>query len=449
MSFPKQFAWGVASAAYQIEGGANEGGRGASIWDTFSHTPGKTFGGDNGDIAADAFHRYAEDTALMAGLGIQHYRFSTSWARLDPTGAGGFNAEGFAYYDKVVDGCIAAGITPYLTLYHWDLPQALEDKGGWQNRETAVRFGQLAAEIGAHFAGRVKHYITLNEPQCSVILGYGNGEHAPGLQLSEQAQFHCWHNMMLAHGMAATALRAADSEALVGIATTGTLCFPQTETEANINAARELTFNKHDERWGFTHQMALDPVCFGAYPDYSGTPLQPWIEAVDPADMEVIHQKPDFIGLNIYNGHEVCVDENGTPKFTKKYAGFPRTALKWPVTPEVLNWGVRFVGERYDLPIYISENGLSCNDKVFLDGKVHDPDRIDFLHRYLRELKTAAENCDVRGYFQWCWTDNFEWHNGYKERFGLVFVDYPTGERTLKDSAHWYAEVARQNGENL
>lgn len=449
MSFCKDFVWGTASAAYQIEGGWNEGGRGLSIWDTFSHTPGRTFGGDTGDVAADAYHRYEEDIGLMAQLGLSAYRFSISWARLDPLGEGDWNETGFDYYERVIDCCLAHNIVPYLTLYHWDLPQALENKGGWRNRATAQRFGQLAATVAKRFRGRVRNYFTLNEPQCSVWLGYGNGEHAPGLTLSDDQQFLCWHNLLLAHGYAARAIRKADSEALVGIASTGNLCYPASEIKDDIAIARVTSFTTRNSDWSFTHHMALDPICLGAYPDCKGTFLQPLINALDPDDLVIINQRPDFIGLNIYNGHEVYTRQDGQATFTKKHPGFPRTALKWPITPPVMHWGVRFIAERYGLPIYITENGLSCNDHIYLDGKVHDADRIDFLHRYLRELAKAADVCDVRGYFHWCWTDNFEWNNGYKERFGLVYVDYPTQTRTLKDSAHWYAQIAATNGKTL
>ncbi len=450
MSFQANFVWGVASAAYQIEGGATEDGRGASIWDTFSHTKGKTFDGNTGDVAADAYHRYQEDIDLMASCGIEHYRFSISWSRIDPRGDGIYNEKGFSYYDKVIDACLAKGIEPYVTLYHWDLPQALEDQGGWLSRDTATAFANYAHAVAAHFKSRVKTYITLNEPECSYALGYATGEHAPGKKLPPAQVFACLCNLLLAHGLAMRAVRSADPTAQVGIATTGRLCYPATENDATIAAARKASFAIENDDWMFTHHMVLDPVCFGRFPACDGTFLQALTEAVSPADLEIMHAVPDFMALNIYNGSEIALGANGEPVYVPKYDGFPRTALKWPVTPDVMHYGVRFLSERYSLPIFISENGQSCNDRVFLDGNVHDPDRIDFLHRYLLALKKAAESgADVRGYFHWCWTDNYEWNNGYKERFGLVFVDYRTQKRIPKDSAAWYAQTARTNGEML
>lgn len=450
MSFRKDFLWGAASSAYQVEGYSTADGGGLSIWDTFSHTPGKIFEDSNGDTACDSYHRWEEDIQLLQKLGVSAYRFSTSWARIDPKGDGSWNPGGLAYYDCLVDGLRSAGIIPWMTLYHWELPQALEDAGGWQNRETAATFGRFAAMMAEHFKGRVRHYITLNEPQCSVGLGYGAGVHAPGKQLSIDGQFACWKHLLMAHGLATRAIRQADSDALIGFASTGNLCYPLEETQANIAAARKAAFAVSDEHWSFTHNMALDPICKGHFPDCGQGQLARLVAAVAPEELEIIHAVPDVLTYNIYNGWGIRADEDGEPVYVRRYDGFPRTALKWPVTPEVMDWGMRYVYERYPLPCYISENGLSCNDKIYLDGQVHDPDRIDFLHRYLRSLRRAAENgVDLRGYFHWSLTDNFEWHSGYGERFGLVFVDYPTQNRIPKDSFHWYADLIASNGEKL
>ena len=440
-TFPKTFLWGAASAAYQIEGYDLEDGGGASIWRTFSHTPGKVDYGDTGDIACDAYHRYAEDIALLKELGVGAYRFSTSWARIDPNADGNWNEAGLAYYDNVVDRCLAAGITPYMTLYHWELPQTAEDRGGWQAEETAYAFSRFAGMMAAHFKGRVKHYFTLNEPQCTVALGYQQGIHAPGKKLDLAGQFACWTHQLLAHGLALRAIKAVDTDAVVGIASTGNLCYPEQETDADIRAAREATFATNPDFWIFTHQWLLDPIVFGRFPECPGTELEALARQVTPEQMAIIHAVPDILGYNIYNGHAIRAEEAGFV-YVERYAGFPRTALKWPVTPEVLDWGVRFLQERYGLPGYITENGLSCNDRIYLDGKVHDIERIDFLARYLGALARAVESgADIRGYFHWATTDNFEWHNGYGERFGLIFVDYPTGTRTPKDSFHWYRRV--------
>lgn len=439
--FPKDFLWGAASSAYQIEGFSTADGGGKSIWDTFSHTPGKVANGDNGDIACDAYHLWAEDIALMKELGVKAYRFSTSWARVDPNADGSWNMAGAAYYDKIVDACLEAGIEPYMTLYHWELPQAAEDRGGWQAEETAYAFGRFAGFMAKHFRGRVKHYFTLNEPQCTTSLGYQQGVHAPGLKLSLKKQFRVHLHQMMAHGLAQRAIRQADPEAVIGIASTGNLCYPATETPGDIAAARQASFATAEDNWIFTHQWLLDPIVLGKFPDCAGTALEPLVKKVTSEQMALIHTVPDILGYNIYNGHEVKAGPRGF-EFIPKYPGFPRTALKWPVTPEVLDWGVRFLYERYPLPSYITENGLSCNDRIYLDGQVHDLDRIDFLARYLQALSRAAENgADVRGYFQWALTDNFEWHSGYTERFGLVFIDYPTGRRIPKDSFRWYKNV--------
>lgn len=450
-NFPKDFLWGAATAAYQIEGGAKEGGKGPSIWDTFSHTPGKVARGENGDVACDSFHRWREDIALLQGMNLKAYRFSAAWTRIAPTGGEDWNAEGLAYYDALVDGLLAAGIEPYLTLYHWDLPQALEDRGGWQNEETALAFARYAAKMGEHFRGRVRRWFTVNEIACVVGLGYGSGVHAPGLQLPLEQQFACWRNVLYAHCLAEKALHQADPANVVGIASTGRLCYPETETPQNIEAARALTFACPDDDWTFTHQMALDPLCLGRWPQRDVGPRLAACMAAVPAHITaaLADGRPDVIGLNIYNAAPARMGAGG-PEYVPRPAGFPRTALGWPVEPQSLHWGPRLLGERYGLPMLITENGLSCCDKVYLDGNVHDADRIDFLARYLRALAQGiAAGADVRGYFHWSLLDNFEWHSGYGERFGLVYLNYATGGRLPKDSAAWYGRIAATNGQTL
>ena len=491
MSFSKDFVWGAASASYQIEGGAFEDGKGLSIWDQFSHTPGKTFGGHTGDVAADAYHRFEEDLDLMQQLGIHHYRFSISWPRVFPDGTingssaavppetstgssdlSGLNLAGIAYYDKIVDGCLSRGITPWITLYHWDLPLALYEKGGWLNRDTACHFADYAAYIAAHFRGRVNRYITINEPQCAIGLGLGTGMHAPGLKLCEEELFRAWHHLLLAHGLAVREIRNAVPDAVIGVASTGALTYLTEKTCAKLAltdsgylsrtpaALADAAFLSlpvdQNPGYYFNHQWFLDPVFLGHYPD---DPEHPWMAfsgSVSAADMEIIASPVDFAGLNIYNGHEMvpadtAADLQQLPLvMAEKYPGYPRTALKWPVTPEVLYWGPRLIYERYGKPVCIMENGQSCNDRIFLDGKVHDPDRIDFLHRYLLELKKAVEDgIPVQAYFHWAFTDNYEWNSGFDERFGLIYIDYRDQRRIPKDSAAWYAEVIKTNGEAL
>ena len=424
--FPKNFVWGAASASYQIEGGIQEGGRGESIWDRFSHTPGKIRNGDTGDLAADSFHRWQEDVELVKAMGLTAYRFSIAWPRIAPCGDPEWNQSGFAYYDRIVDALLTAGVQPWVTLYHWDLPQALQEKGGWQNAETARSFGIYVRKVAEHFKGRVKHWFTINEPQCFIGLGYGSGEHAPGLRLRTGDQLLCWENMLLGHTLAVQALRETDGGNLVGLASCGAVCYPASRSERDITAARDQMFAQPEEFTGFSHQHLLDPLC-----------------------LENSAGKPDFIGLNIYHGSCVRMGETG-PAYVAYPVGGPRTAFGWPVTPEALEWGPRFISERYGLPVYITENGLSCRDWVALDGEIHDPGRIDFLARYLRALSNAiAAGADVRGYFHWSLTDNFEWAEGYDQRFGLAYVDYATGERILKDSARWYAGVVESNGNTL
>ncbi len=419
--FPQDFLWGAASASYQIEGGAKEGGRGESIWDVFSHTPGKVKNGGTGDVACDSYHRWRDDIRLLKEMELGAYRFSIAWPRIAPSGDTSWNPKGFDYYDRLVDGLLEAGIQPWATLYHWDLPQALQSRGGWQNAETVRTYAAYAEKTARHFKGRVTHWFTFNEPQCFIGLGYGGGGHAPGLLLDGQSLETCWDNFRLAHALAVDALHRVDGANLVGLASTGDVYYPATDSPEDVEAARQLTFSAARGPYSFSHTLALDYLCGGE----------------------------DFIGLNIYHGGAARMGERG-PEAVPYPVGGPRTAIGWTVTPESLEWGPRFVAERYHRPIYISENGLSCRDKLFLDGQVHDPQRIDFLARYLQALSRAIQSgTDVRGYFQWSLIDNFEWAEGYDQRFGLAYVDYATGERTLKDSGRWYACIAGSNGTNL
>lgn len=453
MGFPKDFIWGAASASYQIEGGISADGKGPSIWDVFAHTPGKIFGGQTGDTAADAYRRFEEDLDLLQTLRIPNYRFSVSWPRIFPNGTGTINTEGLRYYDRLVDGCLDRGIEPWITLYHWDLPQALFRKGGWLNRETALAFRSFAAFVAKHFKGRVRHYFTINEPQCVIGMGHISCLHAPGTRLSSGDAFLSWHNLLLAHGLAAEAIRAGLPDAQISVSSTGNLCYltdHPSETPDALAKKSFLTAAGDEDNYFFNHQWFLDPLCFGSYPEDPHHPWMPYVSAVDPADLQLLRQTPDFIGLNIYNGHELVQDENDAWETAKKYPGYPRTSLKWPVTPEALYWGPRLIYERYRLPVAVTENGQACNDRIFLDGAVHDPDRIDFLHRYLLEYRKAAgDGVPLVGYFHWSLTDNLEWHSGYEDRFGLIYIDYRNQRRIPKDSALWYRDVIQSNGDCL
>lgn len=447
MRFPKDFIWGAATSAIQIEGSPLSDGGGESVWDTFCRKEGTIAFGDNADIACDSYHRFPEDISILKELGLRHYRFSTSWARIDPKGDGNWNRMGLAYYDRLVNCCLENEITPWLTLHHWELPQALEDDGGWLNRRTAEAFERFAAMMAEHFRGRVSHYITLNEPECILGLGYGQGIHAPGHRYDLERLFACWKNLMLAHGLAGRAIRSADPHAQIGLVSTGRLCYPKTPEDEE--AARQETFALYDDDWTFTHNLVMDPACFGSLNTTPGTQLHTLAGSVTPEEWQIMHFPPDFVGMNVYNGNEVISAAERADRYLVRYPGFPRTALKWPVTPQIMGDSLRYVQQRYHRPIIITECGLSCCDWVHMDGKVHDADRIDFLHRYLKELRDHAEETGVRGFFQWSLLDNFEWHSGYTERFGIVYVDYSTGIRTLKDSALWYARTAETNGDAL
>ncbi len=448
MHFPKDFVWGTASASYQIEGGTCEDDKGPSIWDTFTHTPGKIADGCNGDTACDAYHRFEEDLDLMKELGIPNYRFSISWPRVIPDGYGTVSEKGLAYYDKVIDGCLARGITPWITLYHWDLPQALQDQGGWENRRTAEFFRDYVAVVTKHFGTKVNRYITLNEPQISIGVGYCDGTHAPGLTLEPEAQFNAWHNMMLAHGMAVQTIRANAPHAQVGVASCGTVACVPGHPEETPQEVADYAFSSHDEdgkpHHFYGNHWFLDPAVKGAYPADQTSPWYEYSQNAPIEDLSTICQPLDFIGLNIYHGAVLDPDNGYEP--VPRYPGQVRTAFGWPITPEALYWGPRLIHERYGLPVMITENGRSCNDQVFLDGKVHDPDRIDYLQRYLTELSQAREDgIPVLGYFHWSLTDNFEWAEGFNQRFGLIYIDYRTCKRIPKDSAYWYSDLIRKN----
>ena len=458
--FDKNFLWGTASSSYQIEGAFTEDGKGLSIWDTFSNKPGNIAHDENGNKACDHYHRYREDISLMKNLGIQAYRFSISWSRIFPDGivkdSDGnirYNKAGLDFYDKIVNFCLENNIKPFITIYHWDLPQALEDKGGWLNRETAFVFADYAEFICKHFSDRVTNIATINEPQIISGLGYMLGLHAPGKKLDTVSVLSVIHHLALAHGLAVTKMRAVAKQPVkIGFSSTGGLCYPSKECDEDIDAARAESFKIVTGNMTFNHTIFCDMTCLGRYPDIAGTELhlEPGLEKighyeelpfVKKGDIELIHQPIDYLGINVYNGHEI-----NAAGYINKKPGSPRTALGWPVTPGVMNYGIRYLYERYNLPIYIFEDGLACNDIISLDGKVHDSNRIDFLTRYLTDLEKAYKaGVPILGYFHWSFTDNFEWHSGYDPRFGLVFVDYETQQRIPKDSAYWYSDLIKKS----
>lgn len=443
--FPKDFIWGVACASYQCEGAWNEDGKGRNIWDDFCHdlTAQNVKDGDTGDVACDSYHRFREDVALMKAHNVKVYRFSISWARVIPDGDGEVNEKGLKFYDDLVEELLANGIEPWITLYHWDLPSALQDKGGWLNRDIVKIFGRYAGIIAEHFKGRVHNFMTLNEPQCIAQCGYLSGNHAPGLKLGWEKTAQVYHILCLAHSEAQRAIKAVcGPDVRVGVVPCGSLAYPEKDTPEGREAAYKASFDLNN---GWNFNIFLDSLLLHRYDESANAEIKRFAAIIDPGDWELM-ERPDFLGLNIYQGF--MVNEQG--REVKRYPGFPKTALKWGVTPEVLRYGPMNLYRRYGLPMYITENGLSCNDKIYLDGKVHDPDRIDFLHRYLRELSKGIEDgAPVGGYLQWSFLDNFEWSEGYNERFGLIYVDYRTCERTPKDSAAWYAKVIETNGDIL
>lgn len=450
MGFAKDFVWGAATSSYQIEGTGRDSGKGQNIWDVFTKEPGRVYEGHTGDIACDHYHRFREDVAYMKELGLKGYRFSIDWSRVLPEGTGKVNEKGIDFYNALIDELLEQGIEPYITLYHWELPYEIYKRGGWMNPEIVEWFGQYARLVAERFSDRVKYFFTLNEPQCFVGLGFLQGCHAPGVKAPLRDTFEMAHNALKAHGRAVQMLRAYGKQNVqIGYAPTSGMCYPEKETPKDIEAARKALFALPDDlsNWTWIVSWWSDPVILGKYPEEGMKKYEKYLPVITDEDMKLISQPIDFYGQNIYNGRCIRMGTDGRPEEVRRPAGFPKTATNWPVTPEALYWGPKFLYERYRKPIYITENGMACHDTVSQDGKVHDPNRIDFLARYLKNLKRAAEEIDIRGYFQWSLMDNFEWDKGYAERFGIIYVDFETQERIWKDSAYWYRDLIRRNGD--
>jgi len=455
-TWPKGFIWGSATAAAQVEGAAHEGGKEDSIWDAFARVPGAVHGGHDLEVADDHYHRMPADVQLMKTLGLDSYRFSVSWARVRP-GDRAVNPEGLDFYSRLVDELLDAGILPWLTLYHWDLPQALEETGGWTGRDTAFRFRDYAMDVYAALGDRVTHWTTFNEPFCSSLLGYASGVHAPGRQ-EPRAAVAAVHHQHLAHGLATTALRAAGAER-IGITLNLTNAIPRDPTDpVDIDAARRLD--------SLANRIFLDPLLRGAYPADTLVDLAPFglPDVILPGDLEIISAPIDFLGVNHYHddlvsGHpdEAVGDshsggaprESGSPwvgseHLTFPSRGLPLTAMDWEVNPDGLRALLVRLGREYENlpPLYITENGAAYDDTVAADGAVHDSDRTRFILDHIASVADAiAEGADVRGYFVWSLLDNFEWSYGYDKRFGVVRVDFDTLERTIKDSGLAYAAL--------
>jgi beta-glucosidase len=452
MSFPQNFQWGAATASYQIEGAYDVDGKGLSVWDAFCRKEGAIWNGESGDVACDHYHRFKEDVRLMAQIGLKAYRFSISWPRVLPVGVEKINPAGLDFYDKLVDELLAAGIQPFATLFHWDFPLDRYKRGGWLNPASPDWFADYTRVIVDRLGDRLTHWITLNEPSVFTILGHQEGRHAPGLKLSFADILQIAHHALLAHGKAVQAIRSSSKlPSKVGMApsTQGSIPWDPTDLK-DIEAARNFSFTiQHRMLWQMSWWM--DPVFFGEYPAEGLALFEKDLPDISPEDMATINQPVDFFGFNMYTGNYIRMDEDGSMKFEHYHdPNDTLTAMEWPICPDALYWATKFLWERYQKPIYITENGMANCDWVALDGQVHDPQRIDFTHRYLLALKRAIdEGADVKGYFYWSLLDNFEWGFGYKRRFGLVYVDFVTQQRILKDSAYWYREVIRSNGVNL
>ncbi len=441
-AFPPDFLWGAATASYQIEGAAREDGRGQSIWDHFAATPGKVYRGDTGDVAADHYHLMSEDVALMAQLGLGGYRFSIAWPRILPEGRGAVNARGLDFYDRLVDTLLAQGITPFATLYHWDLPLTLEQQGGWPNRETAYVFADYAEVVAKRLGDRVAGWITMNEPWCTAYLGYGIGVHAPGVR-DRQAAMNAGHHVLLAHGMAVPRLRAHSAPAVqVGITLNFTPVYPADD--------RPETLRDADHADAFANRWFIDPLYRGVYPEgmFEDLGLEP--PPMQDGDLATISVPIDFLGVNNYTRSLVRgAPASQTPPPSDACAmvapvpGACYTEMGWEIHPQSLTDLLVRLHREYHIPaMYVTENGAAFADVWNGEDLVRDPRRVDYLREYIGSLAQALEqDVPLRGYFVWSLMDNFEWAEGYSKRFGIVYIDYPTQRRILKESGSWYSSL--------
>ncbi len=450
--FPKNFAWGAATAAYQIEGAADRDGKGASVWDMLCHKPGAIWNNQSGAVACDHYRLWRQDVALMKQLGLRAYRFSLSWPRVLPAGTGQPNPRGLDFYDRLIDALLAAGIEPWITLFHWDYPYELFCRGGWLNRDSIDWFADYVRLVTNRYSDRVTHWMTFNEPQMFLALGHVAGVHAPGMKYADAEMLRVCHHAFCAHGRGVQALRAAARQPVkVGFAPAAFVKIPPGPRAADRALARRAMFAVTN-RGHFNNAWYMDPVLLGKYPADGWKLFHDVLPPVQMGDMKLMHQPLDFLGANISGG--VTVDprlkQTGDYPERPEAQGHPVTLMGWHVVPESLYWGPVFLAERYRLPIVITENGMAGLDWVDADGRVHDASRIQYTREYLQALRRAVrDGVDVRGYFHWSLLDNFEWAEGYKQRFGLIHVDYSTQQRTPKDSARWYAKVIRTNGANL
>ncbi len=441
--FPQGFLWGSATASYQVEGAVKEDGRGPTIWDTFSHTPGKTHDGDTGDVADDDYHRYKEDIGIMKELGLKTCRFSIAWSRIFPTGTGTPNPKGIDHYQRFADALLEAGIQPYCTLYHWDLPQALEDKGGWQNKDTSKAFADYAGYTAGKLSDRIHNFMTMNEIRSFTELGYGTGMHAPGLRVGKKALAQVNHNAVLGHGLGVAAIRAhARPGTQVGLADNADATCPVIADEANIAAARRAYQEEN--------AMYLNVIMTGKYTDHYLKMLGADAPEMTPEELRAIGSPLDFVGLNVYTPSWVIADPAKELGYSRvpKPSSYPHMFSDWlDVGPEALYWSPKFAHSLYDLKtIYITENGASSNDQVNSNGEILDTDRTMYLRNYMLQLHRAvSDGVPVKGYFLWSLLDNYEWADGYQKRFGITYVDFQTQKRTPKLSSRFYKSVIAAN----
>jgi beta-glucosidase len=452
--FPAGFLWGASTSAYQIEGAAREDDKGPSVWDEFVRRPGAIADGQTGDTACDFYHRYAQDVAGMKAMGLRAFRFSVSWPRVIPEGTGAPNQKGLDFYQRVVDALLAAGIAPVLTLFHWDTPLALARRGGWGSRDMTGWFADYAALLARTLGDRVPYWLTINEPRSFIGGGYVTGVQAPGATLSRSEYLRAAHITLLAHGGAVQAVRANSARTVqIGCPCDVSPALPAGRSAADADAARNATFASplghfFGDLWWRENAWWLDPIYRGEYPADALAALGDDAPEIGVGDMAAIRQPLDFLAANIYGGRLVRAAASGQSQDAALPPGFPITSsYSWPVTPEALYWGPKWLHERYRLPVFLTENGCSCPNWASLDGQVHDPQRIDFTRRYLQALARAGrEGVRLRGYLHWSLLDNFEWQEGYTRRWGMIFVDFPTQKRIAKDSARWYAGVIQSNG---
>ncbi len=438
-TFPEDFVWGASTASYQIEGAVNEDGRGKSTWDVFCEQPGRIINGDSGAVACNHYHRWKDDIALMKELNLASYRFSLAWPRIFPHGDGNFNKAGADFYDKLIDGLLEAGITPWTTLFHWDLPYSLQERfGGWRSLETVKRFADYADFAARRYGDRVKNWFTINEIMCFTVLAHRDDRFAPGGKLGDKEVNQTVHNALLGHGYAARAIKEAQTDARVGLVENLETFWPLWENRENVEAAKKAFYENNQQR--------LFPAMSGKYHRSLYEAKNGSMPDVAEGDMEIIATPCDFVAYNFYHGGPVVPAKNESGYQTVNLTSdFPRTAMGWPITPSALYWALRFSSEYFpDTPVYIAENGIALNDTEERDGSVMDVGRIEYYRRHLEMCSRAISNgVKLAGYFAWSLMDNFEWADGYSKRFGLIRVNYRNGKRTIKASGRYYAELIR------